>query len=138
MSYIIFSTRGQTYLHAILNPNLSLSGKFPEKWKLSSVVPIPKASDRASPSNYRPISFSTSCCKQMLERHFHHFIANYLSEHHPLVNTQWGFQSGKGTVTALLSTAHDCFTHLEALSFLICRKHLTLCHIEHLLLNSNN
>jgi len=38
-------------------------------------------------------------------------IANYLSEHHPLVNTQLGFQSGKSTVTA---TTYDWFTHLEA------------------------
>ena len=44
--------------------NISISsGKFPEKWKLSSIIPIPKASGRASPSNYRPI-FSTPCCKQ--------------------------------------------------------------------------
>ena len=50
----------------------------------------------------------------MLECHFHYLIAKYLSEHHPLVNTQWGFQSGKSTVTALLATTHDWFTHLEA------------------------
>ena len=41
---------------------------------------------------------------KMLECHFHYLIAKYLSEHHPLVNTQWGFQSGKSTVTALLAT----------------------------------
>ena len=33
-----------------------LSGTFPAKWKLSSVVPIPKSSDKGSPKNYRPIS----------------------------------------------------------------------------------
>ena len=50
----------------------------------------------------------------MLECHFYYLIANYLSEHHPLVNTQWGSQSGKSTVTALLATTYDWFTHLEA------------------------
>ena len=32
------------------------SGTFPTKWKLSSVVPIPKSSDKGSPKNYHPIS----------------------------------------------------------------------------------
>ena len=35
---------------------------------------------------------------KMLERHFHYLIANYLSEHHPLVNKQWGFQSGTSLI----------------------------------------
>ena len=90
-----------------------MSGKFPEKWKFSSIVPISKASDRASPSNDRQISLLPVVSK-MLECHFHHLIANYLSEHHPLVNTQWGVQSGKSTVTGLLATTYDWFTHLEA------------------------
>ena len=33
-----------------------LSGTFSTKWKLSSVVPIPKSSDKGSPKNYRLIS----------------------------------------------------------------------------------
>jgi len=93
--------------------NILISGKFPEKWKLSSIVPIPKASDHASFSNYRPISLLPFVSK-ILERHFHHLIANYLSEHHPLVNTQWGFQSGESTFTALLAKTYDWFTHLKA------------------------
>jgi len=47
--------------------NMSLqSGIFPEKWKLSSVVPIPKGGDRSNPSNYRPISL-LSVVSKMLE-----------------------------------------------------------------------
>ena len=87
-----------------------LPGKLPEKWKVSSIVPISKASDRASLSNYRP----TSLLPVVSKMHFHHLIADYLSEHRPLVNTQWGSQSGKGTFTALLATTYDWFTHLEA------------------------
>ena len=55
--------------------NLSISsGTFPTKWKLSSVVPIPKSSDKGSPKNYRPISLLpilskllTWICAQCLE-----------------------------------------------------------------------
>ena len=37
--------------------NISLaSGKFPEMWKIASIVPIPKLGDKSDPSNYRPIS----------------------------------------------------------------------------------
>ena len=37
--------------------NLSLiSGTFPDAWKLARVVPVPKSSDRSSPSSYRLIS----------------------------------------------------------------------------------
>ena len=50
----------------------------------------------------------------MLERHFHQYITKHLNEHHPLSNKQWGFQSGKSTVTALLSVTHDWFQTLEA------------------------
>ena len=38
----------------------------------------------------------------------------HLSTSHPLSNMQWGFQPGKGTVTALLSTTHEWFLDLEA------------------------
>ena len=50
--------------------NLSLtSGRIPSKWKLSSVVPIPKSSGSAdNPSNYRPISL-LSVVSKIMERH---------------------------------------------------------------------
>ena len=94
--------------------NISIStGIFPEAWKVSSVVPIPKANDRASPTNYRPISL-LSVISKMLERHFYYLISSYLSENHPLANIQWGFQSGKSTISALLATTYNWFTQLEA------------------------
>ena len=50
----------------------------------------------------------------MLERHVHTLLSEHLSTSHPLSNMQWGFQPGKGTVTALLSTTHEWFLDLEA------------------------
>ena len=94
--------------------NLSIqSGTFPETWKLSSVVPIPKGNGHESPSNYRPISL-LSVTSKLLERHFHQLITDHLSDNHPLANTQWGFQPAKSTVGALLSTIYDWFEEMEA------------------------
>ena len=82
--------------------NLSIqSGRFPEAWKLSSVVPIPKGNEHESPSNYRPISL-LSVTSKLLECHFHQLIADYLSNNHPLANTQWGFQPAKSTVKCIV------------------------------------
>ena len=94
--------------------NISISqGRFPECWKTSSVVPIPKSTNRSEATDYRPISLLPVVSK-MLEQHFHQYITKHLNEHHPLSNKQWGFQSGKSTVTALLSVTHDWFQILEA------------------------
>ena len=94
--------------------NISISqGRFPECWKTSSVVPIPKSTNRSEATDYRPISL-LSVVSKMLERHFHQYITKHLNEHHPLSNKQWGFQSRKSTVTALLSVTHDWFQTLEA------------------------
>ena len=77
------------------------------------VVPIPKSASYSEATNYRPISL-LSIVSKMLERHFHQYITNHLHECHPLSNKQWGFQSGKSTITALLSVTHDWFQALEA------------------------
>ena len=50
----------------------------------------------------------------MLESHAHCLIIEHLSANHPLANTQWVFQSGKSTVTALLTTTYDWFKEVEA------------------------
>ena len=124
--------------------NMSIEfGIFSDKWKLSSVVPIPKGSDHSNPSNYRPISL-LSVISKMLERHVYCLIAEYLSSDHPLANTQWGFQSGKSTVSALLTTTRlVCKIRSRQRSllsfccfFLICKRHLILCLTESLLRNS--
>ena len=94
--------------------NISISqGRFPECWKTSTVVPIPKSANHKEATNYRPISL-LSILSKMLERHFHQYITNHLNDHHPLSNNQWGFQSGKSTVAALLSVTHDWFQALES------------------------
>ena len=93
--------------------NLSIqSGQVPTEWKKSQVVPIPKSSDQASPSNYRPISL-LSILSKTPERHMHWVISSHLTDNKILLDAQWGFSSGKGTVTALLTTTHQWLKILE-------------------------
>ena len=75
-------------------------------------MPIPKSTSKHSPSGYNPISL-LSLLSKLLEKHFHLLITDHLSEHHSLLDAQWGFQKGKSTLTALLSATHDWVKHLD-------------------------
>ena len=66
--------------------NISISqGCFPECWKTSFVVPIPKSANRSEATDYRPISL-LSVVSKMLERHFHQYVTKHLNACHPLSN----------------------------------------------------
>ena len=94
--------------------NLSIkNGKVPRDWKLSTVVPIPKSGRAHSPNNYRPISL-LSVLNKVLEKHIHTLIFNNLKQHYPLSDCQWGFQNGRSTVSALLSTIHHWLQLMES------------------------
>ena len=93
--------------------NLSLtSGTFPESWKLARIVPVPKATDMTSPSNYRPISI-LSIVSKLLERHVHQLLFQHLCNYSPISHRQWGFLPGRSTSSALLSVTHDWLQQLE-------------------------
>ena len=89
--------------------NLSLeSACFPTMWKMANVVLVPKSNDHANPSKYRPISLLPILSK-LLEHHIHFLLTGHLSSLYPISSAQWGFQSGKSTVTALLTSTHEWF-----------------------------
>lgn len=94
--------------------NMSIrSGSVPHKWKVSSVVPIPKAqTNKDSPSNYRPISLP-SLIGKLMERHIYTILFEHLTEKELISMDQWGFCPGKSTVTALVSTFHNILKLLE-------------------------
>ena len=83
--------------------NLSLRvGRIPDKWKESVITPIPKSAAKSSdPGNYRPISLTCLLCK-LLEKHVYGLMYEHLAKCQELSNLQWGFRSGRSTVTALL------------------------------------
>ena len=96
----------------IFNQSIT-TGTFPHAWKQSNVVPIPKSTNKGSPTNYRPMSLLPVLSK-LLERHICSLVTSHLEECQPISQSQWGFQPGKSTVTALLETTHDWFQLMES------------------------
>lgn len=87
-------------------------GHFPTRWKISSVVPIPKTSQIKEASNYRPTSLLPVGSK-LIECHIYEEISIHLQDHQLLYGHQWGFQPGKSTTTAPLSVANEWHKILE-------------------------
>ena len=95
----------------LFNKSIS-TGCFPTMWKQSNIVPIPKSGDKGNPTNYRPISLLPVLSK-LPERYIANLVLQHLMVTQPIFASQWGFQSGKSTITALLETTHNWFEILE-------------------------
>ena len=75
------------------------------KWKLSSVVPIPKLSGNAdNPSNYMPLSL-LSVVSKIMERHIYSIVFEHLqlADQEFLSAAQWGFNFALGNPQLQLS-----------------------------------
>ena len=93
--------------------NLSLStGRIPDAWKLSRVVPVFKSGDPHTASNYRPISLQPICCK-LLEKVIHGSVLQHLNSNNILTDRQFGFLPKSSTTDALTTALHEWYGHLE-------------------------
>ena len=73
------------------------TGKFPESWELSTVIPVPKpGKDHTEPTNYRPIAL-TSCLCKTLERMINTRLVWYLESNNLISPVQSGFRSERST-----------------------------------------
>ena len=87
--------------------NLSIStGVFPSGWKQARIVPVPKGTNKTSPSGYRPISILPVVSK-VIERHIKAIIIEHLERSAPISPKQWGFISSKSTISALIKVVDD-------------------------------
>ena len=67
--------------------NISLqTGRVPQGWKQSIIVPVPKTSAACTPDNYRPVSL-LSVLSKVLEHHMYGIITNHLQNFHPLAGS---------------------------------------------------
>ena len=68
--------------------------QWPQDWKRSVFIPIPRKGNAKECSNYRTITFISHACKVMLKI-LQTRLQEYVNQEHP--NVQAGFRKGRGT-----------------------------------------
>ena len=81
-------------------------GKLPEVWKRANITPIYKKGDRASPSNYHPVSL-TSIVSKVLESIVRESMLDHLFNNNLITNHQHGFLPCRSCTTQLLMAIED-------------------------------
>ena len=66
--------------------------QWPQDWKRSVIIPIPKKGNVKECSNYRTIALISNASKVMLK-----ILQARLQENHELPDVQAGFKKGRGT-----------------------------------------
>ena len=113
------------------------SGELPNDWLTANINPVFKKSDKSNPSNYRPISLTSLCCK-LMEHILCYNIMNYLESNHILNNYQYGFRSSHSCQAQLISIieelqlALDCHHQVDLLMLDFSKAFDTVPH-QHLL-----
>ena len=91
-------------------------GYFPNKWKKSIIIMIPKpGKDHTMPSSYRPISL-LPCMSKLFEKCLLLRIIPYLRAHNVIPAHQFGFREKHGTieqVNRITSEVRTAFEHRE-------------------------
>ena len=73
-------------LEVIFKQSLN-TGELPSDWLTANFFPVFKKGNRSSPSNYRPISLTSPCCK-IMEHIIFHSIMDYINTNNILINNQ--------------------------------------------------
>ena len=108
--------------------NLVLHNTVPAAWKISTVVPVFKHGDPASPDQYRPISLA-SCAFKIFERLICTRIAPHISER--LNGGQGGFRWGADTMVYSLVDAFRLRRETHTFcAFVDIRKAFDTCWVE--------
>ena len=113
------------------------SGELPNDWLTVNITPVFKKGDKSNPSNYRPISLTSLCCK-LMEHILCHNIMNYLESNHILNDYQYGFRSSHSCQAQLISIieelqlALDCHHQVDLLMLDFSKAFDTVPH-QHLL-----
>ena len=87
-------------LTKIFNFSISL-GQFPDKLKVSMIIPIHKGDSKCKTGNYRPISLLPIIGK-ILEKIMFSRVYNFIQKTEIITKSQYGFQKDKSTEDALM------------------------------------
>jgi hypothetical protein len=93
--------------------NLSFaSGIFPDKMKITKVIPIFKAGDKQTFSNYRPVSLLPQFSK-LLEKLFNRRLMHFIKANKVLYPGQYGFQNNLSTSNAIMELTEEITTAFD-------------------------
>ena len=98
-------------LSTLVNSAMTL-GIFPEKLKLSKVIPLFKKGDKLDVSNYRPISILT-CFTKIFEKVIFNRLLNFFNKHSVLVSNQYGFRENCSTSHAILDIVTSTYDNIN-------------------------
>ena len=94
------------YPLSVIFRNLIDLRSLPSEWKISHVTPVFKKGAPTDPSNYRPISLNSCCCK-ILESIIAQDLLEFLDTHKLISKHQHGFLKKHSTTTNLLESLND-------------------------------
>jgi hypothetical protein len=81
-------------------------GTVPDDWKTAHVTLIFKKGDKSKPSNYRPVSLTSTCYKTLEHIIFSHLM-KFFESHNILSDKQHGFIQKKSCESQLILTIQD-------------------------------
>ena len=81
-------------------------GILPDDWKTGNICPLLKKNGRSLPSNYRPVSLTSICCK-LLEHIFCSNLMKHLDSNNILTDHQHAFRKGRSCETQLVNVIDD-------------------------------
>ena len=100
-----------TPLTQVLNASL-IQGFFPDKLKISKVVPLLKSGNPASFNNYRPVSVLPLFSK-ILEKLMHNRLMSFIDKHDILYQFQFGFRQHHGTNMTLITLVDKILSAID-------------------------
>ena len=113
-----FFAHKKELLMLLFNKSLQTE-RFPEKWKIGIVSPIPKQGNLLHMSNWRPITILPLPGK-MLEKCIHKRLVEYFDENNLISEEQYGFQSDKSTMQAVMKLTKYLFEQRDKGDILGC------------------
>ena len=87
--------------HKLMFSQSLTHGFIPSSFKRAATTPVFKSDTKTSPSNYRPISLTSTIIK-VFERIIRKQVVAFMNRQDHLNNTQHGFRSGRSCPSALL------------------------------------
>ena len=85
---------------------------FPKKWKMSTIVPLPKVTNPKYASDLRPVAL-TPLPGKLLEKLVCGRLQTWLAANNILTKSQHGFRKKRSTISAIVNLLGDTYNHIN-------------------------